>query len=316
MAILTLRSTKGGPLTNLELDNNFANLNGELTVNTSNIGNVNLLATAVKSNLVFAVNETVSYIGPLLSLATSTTSNVVYSINEVLNNVGRVTDLATGIKTNTVFAINEVFSNVGLLNNLVTIEKSNIVAAINEVRSAANILSGNISGTIITNSTWSGNTITVSRGGTGNTIFASGNLLMGNGTGAIQSATPGTDYARPNVISTWSAAQTFTAALIETPSVANTGSSYTLNDRSFHDLTLTSSPVSLTFPTAVAGKQFTLFIKQDGSGSRTINWPGTVRWPGGTQPALTSTASRTDVISFVCDGTYWLGFVGGANFTR
>jgi hypothetical protein len=41
-----------------------------------------------------------------------------------------------------------------------------------------------------------------------------------------------------------------------------------------------------------------------------------VRWAGGTAPALTATAAKTDVLSFLSDGTYWLGFVGGLLYTR
>ena len=102
---------------------------------------------------------------------------------------------------------NTINSNVGVLSNLTTTEKSNLVAAINEIAaesttsvaitggtianvtgSNVTITSGNISGVVITNSTWSGNTIAVARGGTGNTTFTSGALLKGNGTGAIQNA--------------------------------------------------------------------------------------------------------------------------------
>lgn len=108
----------------------------------------------------------------------------------------------------------------------------------------------------------------------------------------------------------------FTGYIEETPIVANTGISYTISStRSFHDLTLTGN-VTFTFPTATAGRQFTLLLKQDATGSRTITWPTNVRWAGGTAPTITSTANRTDVISFVAEGAYWLGFVGGLDYTR
>lgn len=57
MAVLTLRLVKGSPLTNAEVDNNFSNINNEVTVNTSNIGVMSQLTTTVKSNLVAAINE-------------------------------------------------------------------------------------------------------------------------------------------------------------------------------------------------------------------------------------------------------------------
>ena len=114
---------------------------------------------------------------------------------------------------------------------------------------------------------------------------------------------------------TWSSVQTYQSSIIETPVVANTGTAYTITDRSLHDLTLTGNCI-FTFPTATAGKQFTVWLKQDGTGSRTSTWPSSVRWAGGVAPTPTSTAGRTDVYAFQCDGTYWLGFVGGKNYTR
>lgn len=103
----------------------------------------------------------------------------------------------------------------------------------------------------------------------------------------------------------------------ETMVTANTGTAYTINIASgtIFDLTLTGNCV-YTFPTATSGNQFTILQRQDATGSRTVAWPASVRWAGGTAPTITATASRTDVISFVADGTYWLGFVGGLNYTR
>lgn len=125
------------------------------------------------------------------------------------------------------------------------------------------------------------------------------------------------------VAQTWTAAQTFDGGLIvtdevrETPVVANTGAGYTvaIANGTLFDLTLTGNCI-FTFPTATAGRQFTLLLNQDATGSRTVTWPSSVRWAGGSTPTITATASKTDVLSFVSGGTYWLGFVGGQNYTR
>jgi len=50
-----------------------------------------------------------------------------------------------------------------------------------------------------------------------------------------------------------------------------------------------------------------LKLTQDGTGSRTATWPATVKWPGGTAPTLTTTASAIDIISFYWDGTNYYG---------
>jgi hypothetical protein len=79
-------------------------------------------------------------------------------------------------------------------------------------------------------------------------------------------------------------------------------------------LTLTGN-CTYTFPTATAGKSFILIQKQDGTGSRTVTWPAAVKWPGGTAPTITSTASKADKFIFTADGTNWLGSNAGQNYT-
>lgn len=69
-----------------------------------------------------------------------------------------------------------------------------------------------------------------------------------------------------------------------------------------HKITLTGNITSLTISNAQAGGEYTLVLVQDGTGSRTITWPGTVLWAGGSAPTL-SGASKTDVLTFVSDGT-------------
>ena len=50
-----------------------------------------------------------------------------------------------------------------------------------------------------------------------------------------------------------------------------------------------------------------LKLVQDGTGSRTVTFPATVLWSGGTAPTLTTTASAIDIISFYWDGTNYFG---------
>lgn len=49
---------------------------------------------------------------------------------------------------------------------------------------------------------------------------------------------------------------------------------------------------------------FILKLVQDSGGSRTVTWPGTVKWPGGVAPTLTTTLTTgTDIITFYWNGT-------------
>jgi len=110
-------------------------------------------------------------------------------------------------------------------------------------------------------------------------------------------------------------AGTFTNGYTEEVNTANTSTAYTISlaDGSFQVLTLTGN-ATITMPTATAGKSFILLLKQDGTGSRTITW-STVKWPAGTAPTITSTASKQDIFSFFADGTNWYGTTVGQNYT-
>lgn len=109
---------------------------------------------------------------------------------------------------------------------------------------------------------------------------------------------------------------TFTNGYTEEVNTANTGTAYTisLNDGSVQILTLTGN-CTFTFPTATAGRSFIMLLKQDGTGSRTVTWPAAVKWPGGTAPTITSTASKLDKYIFTADGTNWYGSDAGKNYT-
>ena len=58
---------------------------------------------------------------------------------------------------------------------------------------------------------------------------------------------------------------------------------------------------------------FTIRVKQDGSGTHDITWPGSVDWPLGVAPTLTGTANSVDVFTFftVDGGTIYYGFTAG-----
>ena len=56
-ASLILRTVKGSPLTNLEVDNNFSNLSTYSNTIDANIGLLSSLTTSTKSNVVVAINE-------------------------------------------------------------------------------------------------------------------------------------------------------------------------------------------------------------------------------------------------------------------
>lgn len=111
-------------------------------------------------------------------------------------------------------------------------------------------------------------------------------------------------------------AATFTNGYTEEVATANTSTAYTIDlaNGSVQVLTLTGN-CTFTFPTATAGKGFILLLKQDATGSRTATWPAAVKWPGGTAPTITATASKLDKYVFTADGTNWYGSNAGQNYT-
>ena len=70
--------------------------------------------------------------------------------------------------------------------------------------------------------------------------------------------------------------------------------------------TLTGN-VTFTFTAPAGPCNLILKLVQDATGSRTVTWPASVKWSGGTAPTLTTTASRIDIISFYYDGTNYYG---------
>lgn len=61
---------------------------------------------------------------------------------------------------------------------------------------------------------------------------------------------------------------------------------------------------------------FTLILKQDSGGGKTITWPAAVKWAGGAAPTLTTTANAVNILTFITidAGTTWYGMLGGAGF--
>ncbi len=115
-----------------------------------------------------------------------------------------------------------------------------------------------------------------------------------------------------------------TAPALTNPTVTNyTETAYSANSSTAISLSLANGTVqiitltgnaTITMPTAVAGKSFIMYLRQDATGSRTVTWT-TVNWPGGTAPTITSTASKQDIYSFFSDGTSWYGVTVGQNYT-
>lgn len=96
--------------------------------------------------------------------------------------------------------------------------------------------------------------------------------------------------------------------------VAASGATETIPDvttAQVSHVTLTAD-CTFTFPTAAAGKRFTLVLVQDGATPRLATWPAEAKWPAATAPTLSVGAGKVDQVRFLCsDGTTWAGTVDG-----
>ncbi len=97
--------------------------------------------------------------------------------------------------------------------------------------------------------------------------------------------------------------------------VAAAGTTETLAGDTYniHDVTLDEN-VTFTFTTSATVAQFTLILRQDGSGGNSVTWPASVKWHSATAPTILTTASAVHVLEFltVDAGTTWRGFLASS----
>lgn len=108
---------------------------------------------------------------------------------------------------------------------------------------------------------------------------------------------------------------------IETLSVlGNSTGAKTINlaNGNVFSATLTGN-VTFTFSGATASTacSFGLYLTQDATGGRTVIWPASVKWAGGTAATLSTGAAGIDILVFetINGGTTWFGSLVGANFS-
>lgn len=101
--------------------------------------------------------------------------------------------------------------------------------------------------------------------------------------------------------------------------VGNSGTALTVNPTvtgSYKTITLNGN-CTLTFAGATAGQvtRMDLQLTQDATGGRTVTWPSSVKWVGGT-PTLISTAGAVNIFTFWSPdgGTTWFGAPVGLGF--
>ena len=177
------------------------------------------------------------------------------------------------------------------------------------------ITGGSITGITFTSIVVTGGSITgitdlaVADGGTGASTLTG--IIKGSGTSALTTATIGVDYAGIDT------AQTFTKGQRGEITTLTDGATITPDMADSNNFTVTlggnrtlANPSNLT-----AGQSGSIFIVQDGTGSRTLAYGTQYDFIGGTAPTLSTAASSVDRIDYVVRTTGSIHCVFTANYS-
>ena len=177
------------------------------------------------------------------------------------------------------------------------------------------ITGGSITGITFTSIVVTGGSITgitdlaVADGGTGASTLTG--IIKGSGTSALTTATVGVDYAGIDT------AQTFTKGQRGEITTLVDGATVTPDMADSNNFTVTlggnrtlANPSNLT-----AGQSGSIFIVQDGTGSRTLAYGSEYDFIGGTAPTLSTAASSVDRIDYVVRTTGSIHCVFTANYS-
>ena len=152
-------------------------------------------------------------------------------------------------------------------------------------------------------------TLPVANGGSGAATLTG--VLKGNGTSAFTAATAGTDYAGIDT------AQTFTKGQRGEITALTDGSTITpdLADSNNFSVTLGGNRTLANPSNITAGQSGSIFITQDGTGSRTLAYGSNFDFAGGTAPTLSTTAAAVDRIDYVVRTATSIHAVFTANYS-
>lgn len=103
-----------------------------------------------------------------------------------------------------------------------------------------------------------------------------------------------------------------------TPSISSGTLTLNLENGNVFRVSRNANITTLTIsnpPSSGNAGSFTLIFDANGT-SYTITWPAAVKWPGGTAPTITTTASRSDMFVFYTNnaGTTWYAMTAAQNF--
>jgi hypothetical protein len=126
--------------------------------------------------------------------------------------------------------------------------------------------------------------------------------LTGDVTISTGSATVGTRVAVVNTAQEYTAAHNFNATTL----VSGNSIAWNLQSNQVARLVLSTTGTMADATNKVDGATYILLVTQ-GTGSNTLDWNATYKWPGGTKPTLTTGSAKSDIFTFISDGTSLFG---------
>lgn len=159
-------------------------------------------------------------------------------------------------------------------------------------------------------------TLAVGNGGTGTTSYGTNNLVIASGTSAFTGLAPGSTLGAI-VRSTGSTFSVGGSAATARSAVTFSATSMTMDCSLSNVFTTTFTANVTTAPTfsnVADGQTINWFITQDGTGSRTMTWPTSFKWPGGTAGALSTAANAVDLLvaTYRSDTGFWYATIAKA----
>ncbi len=133
--------------------------------------------------------------------------------------------------------------------------------------------------------------------------------LVGDLTISTGSATVGTRVAVVNTAQEYTAAHNFNATTL----TSGASIAWDLAANQVARLVLSTNGTMADATNKVDGSTYILLVTQ-GTGSNTLAWNATYKWPGGTTPTLTTGSAKSDIFTFVSNGTNLFG-VASQNYS-
>jgi len=140
---------------------------------------------------------------------------------------------------------------------------------------------------------------------------AGGTSALGSGAIGVSVQGYDADTAKTDVEQTFTAPQR--GAITALTSAATI--TIDLDNANFYSVTLDTNATFANPSNVTVGQAGSIFITQDGTGSRTASWGSQWKFAGGTAPTLTTTAAAVDRIDYVVKSATEIHAVATLNYT-